>query len=250
MAADKKFMMRLNRVQEITPVRVALIGYGFRARGIHSVLRELDMMYDVAAVADLDAENLTDAAVTGVPFTTTDYREILAMDDVQAVYVITPQFVHRDIVLDCLAAGKDVYCEKPMALNLGDCRAMQTAAKKADRILFVGLQMRYHKHLQKIAELIAAGAIGTPMMAWLSEFRNPFPSTMRWVFDRSKGGGMLVDKSCHHFDVFNWFLNAKPVRVYASGDAARAQRKSSDSKPISPTMPLSPLNTTTVPAPV
>ena len=80
--------------------------------------------------------------------------------------------------------------------------------------------MRYHKHLQKIAELIGAGAIGRPVMAWLSEYRNPFPSTMRWVFDRSKGGGMLVDKSCHHFDVFNWFLDANPVRVYASGDAA------------------------------
>ena len=66
----------------------------------------------MAAVADLNPDNLIDAAAAGVPVTTTDYREILAMDDVQAVYVITPQYVHKDIVLDVIAAGKDVYCEE------------------------------------------------------------------------------------------------------------------------------------------
>jgi predicted dehydrogenase len=69
-----------------------------------------------------------------------------------------------------------------------------------------------------MASLLSRGEIGKPIMLWLREFRGPFrvsPEHM-WIFDKEKSGGMLVEKSCHHFDIFNWFANSKPISVYAS----------------------------------
>ena len=96
---------------------------------------------------------------------------------------------------------------------------MIAAAADTRRVLMVGQQMRYHLHLQKASALIAQGEIGRPIMIWLREMRGPFrvsPEHM-WIYDRSKSGGMLVEKSCHHFDVFNWFTGSRPLSVYASG---------------------------------
>jgi predicted dehydrogenase len=115
------------------------------------------------------------------------------------------------------AAGKHVYCEKPLALSVKDCDIMCESAKKSGKVFMVGQQMRYHNHIHRVVDYIKDGKIGKPVMAWLREFRNPFPSTMQWIFDKSKSGGMLMDKSCHHFDLFNWFLNSEPVSVFASG---------------------------------
>ncbi len=174
-------------------------------------------MYDVRAVCDLKGENLAEAKQAGFDNCFQDYRQVLDMKELEAVFVITPQYTHKEIAVASLDAGKDVYLEKPMALTIKDCDAIEGAARRNKRLLMLGLQMRYHKHLKKIADLIEQGEIGKPMMLWLTEHRNPFPATMTWVFDKAKGGGMLVDKNCHHFDIFNWYAGSKPVRVFASG---------------------------------
>lgn len=172
------------------------------------------------ALADVNQQNLARCLglLTGAPRQAyTDWRQVIERDGIDAVVVSTPQYLHREITEAALLAGKHVYCEKPMALSIADCDAMIAAAKKSGKVLLVGQQMRYHVHLNRISELIAEGEIGTPQMMWLKEFRNPFPSQMTWAFDREKSGGAIVEKSCHHFGVFNWLLDARPIRVYATG---------------------------------
>ena len=205
-------------------IRLGFIGVGLRGGGQAA---HVDQSYpdraEIVALADIDEENLgrTAARLKGSkPETYTDWRQLLDRDDIDAVCISTPQFAHREIAVAAFEAGKHVYCEKPLALTVADCDEMIQAGEKAGRVFIVGQQMRYHQHLNRMSQLVDHGVIGTPYLVWLKEFRNPFPSNMAWAFDKSKSGGALVEKSCHHFDVFTWLLGAPPVKVFASGGQA------------------------------
>ncbi len=200
-------------------MRVGIIGYGVRGSGVTKQILA-SPMYEITALADTDKEacarmkqepGLQNARIF------TDYKEVLSLPEVEGVFVMAPQMFHKEISVDAFAAGKHVYCEKPMAVSVEDCDAMIEASGKAGRILMVGLQMRYHAHLKKMHSIILSGEIGKPVMLWLKEFRDPFPCTMGWAFARKNSGGLLVEKNCHHFDIFNWFSGSAPVRVFASG---------------------------------
>lgn len=204
--------------------RMAFIGVGLRGGGqaanVHSNFRE---RAEIVALADVNEANLNRAAsaLDGAKLERyAEWQKVLERDDVDAVCISTPQFAHREITLAAFAAGKHVYCEKPLALTVADCDAMIAAGENAGRVFMVGQQMRYHMHLNRMKGLIDHGVVGTPLLAWLKELRNPFPSNMAWAFDKSKSGGALVEKSCHHFDVFTWLLGAPAVRVFASGGQA------------------------------
>jgi len=205
-------------------IRLGFIGMG--SRGGHQAVRVAQNYAgraEVVALADIDEGHLEEACVRLgdlSPETYTDWRRLIERDDVDAVCISTPQFTHCEITVAAFQAGKHVYCEKPLALTVADCTAMIEAGERADRVFVVGQQMRYHQHLNRMRGLIDQGEIGTPYLMWLKEFRNPFPSTMAWAFDRSKSGGALVEKSCHHFDVFTWMLGSPAVRVFASGGQA------------------------------
>ncbi len=198
-------------------IKTGIIGYGLRGKGMAGIIAANDA-YRITAVADINEKNMESVADSlGNVRVYKDYRDILKTDEIEAVFIFTPQFTHRDICIDAFKAGKSVYCEKPMALTVEECGEMIEFSNKAGRVLMIGQQMRYHAHLNKMKELVDRGEIGKPVMLWLKEFRNPFPETMKWAFDRKKSGGLLVEKNCHHFDFFNWFAGSKPCRVFASG---------------------------------
>lgn len=106
----------------------------------HSTLRRLGEEYDVSGV--------------------THFEQVLAMPDVQAVVIATPAPTHASLVMQALAAGKDVFVEKPLALNLQDAIAIQNALNKCDRILMVGHLLEYHPALIALRDLVASGQIG------------------------------------------------------------------------------------------
>ncbi len=206
------------------PTRLGFIGLGLRGQGqALRVARDFADRAQVVALADVAPENLEQAAssfASASPALNDDWRELIARDDLDAVCISTPQFAHRDQTVAAFEAGLHVYCEKPLALSLAECDDMINAGRRAGKVLMVGQQMRYHMHLNRMRRLIDEGRIGTPQMMWLKEFRNPFPATMQWAFDKSRSGGAVVEKSCHHFDVFTWMLGTPPVRVLASGGQA------------------------------
>jgi predicted dehydrogenase len=204
--------------------RMVFIGVGHRGSQQAAYMDEnFSDRAKIVALADIDQGNLERCAARlgrSTPDLYPDWRAVVARDDVDAVCVSTPQYTHREIVVAACEAGKHVYCEKPMALTVADCKDMIIAGRKAEKVLLVGQQMRYHLHLNRMSQLIDEGLIGKPRLVWLKEFRNPFPSNMKWAFDKSKSGGALVEKSCHHFDVFSWMLRSRAVRVFASGGQA------------------------------
>ena len=142
----------------------------------------------------------------------------LIQSELDAVVISSPNFTHVPLALEALKAGKHVFLEKPVGIKVAECRKLLRATEKSNRILMIGHELRYSAYFEKIKHLIDRGAVGTPLMTWCKEFRGPFqPKSRDWIQDRRKSGGCLVDKNCHHFDLMNWWLDARPKRVSAFG---------------------------------
>ena len=156
------------------------------------------------------------------PFTALD--EALRDPQVQAVYVGTPVFLHAPQAIQALRAGKHVLCEKPMAMNEGEARKIVAEAERSGKLFGVAYYRRFYPKLLRAKQLIAAGVIGQPVFAELTNHMwfdgTGEPGERPWLFDPSKaGGGPLLDIASHRIDVLN-FLFGKPARV--SGQLSNA----------------------------
>jgi predicted dehydrogenase len=173
-----------------------------------------------------------------------DYREMLDKEkDLDAVVISTPDFWHAPQTVDCLRAGKHVYCEKEMSNTLEGARSMVLAARETGKRLQIGHQRRSHpRYLHCRDKLIQeAGLLGrivtvngqwnravSPDLGWPERYAIPdarlqqygFKSMQQfrnWRWYKGLGGGPIVDLGSHQIDIFNWFLGANPSHVMASG---------------------------------
>jgi predicted dehydrogenase len=142
--------------------------------------------------------------------------EALADTAVNAVYVGTPVFLHEPQTIQSLRAGKHVVCEKPMAMNEAEGRTMVQAAQESGKTFGVAYYRRSYPKVRRAKQLLAAGAIGKPVLAALT-CHSWFDGTgsRSWLVDPAKaGGGPLFDIASHRIDVLN-FLFGQPLRVTA-----------------------------------
>jgi 1,5-anhydro-D-fructose reductase (1,5-anhydro-D-mannitol-forming) len=140
--------------------------------------------------------------------------EALADEAVNAVYVGTPVFLHAPQTIQSLRAGKHVICEKPMAMNEAEARAILQVADESGKTLGVAYYRRSYPKVQRAKQLLAAGVIGKPVLAELT-CHSWFDGTgsRSWLVDPAKaGGGPLYDIASHRIDVLN-FLFGQPLRV-------------------------------------
>ena len=206
-------------------IRLLLIGTGAVMLGHMRSLVQLRGV-KIVGLADVDETRLAKAMemleepVPGL----LDYRQLLETVEADACFIAVPNYLHRQVACDCLDAGLHTMCEKPLATTAADCDAMIEAAERNDRFLQVGLSCRFSRVDSTAHRLVASGMIGEPKMVWAREFRAPFAKKYEdWILDRERSGGTLVEKTCHHFDLFNWFTGAcggsNATRVYGSGGA-------------------------------
>ena len=142
-------------------VRFGIVGVGMEGSGLLSTAIQLRGVECVAAADLYDGRHLLAREIVGKPIRTTRrYQELLDAKDIDAIVVAVPDHWHKQVVVDALAAGKDVYCEKPMSHNPADGLAMVAAAQKTDRIVQIGAQRTSSVLCAKAKELIAGGAIG------------------------------------------------------------------------------------------
>ena len=140
-------------------IKLGLIGAGGISGAHCGTLSDIEGA-EIIAAADLVPANLERAQEQwGIKRTFTDYNEMLKMDEIEAVYVCTPTGVHAAPTVAALNAGKHVFCEKPMEATL-DAAAMWRAAKENDKILMVGLKLRYSPQVVKAKEIVDAGTLG------------------------------------------------------------------------------------------
>ncbi|GAB92946.1 Gfo/Idh/MocA family oxidoreductase [Gordonia rhizosphera] len=200
------------------PVRIATIGAG-RIGSSHTALVARHVYGAiVTAVADpVDGAAARLADAVDAPFATTDIDEVLVSPEVDAVLITAPARSHSDLVCRAAAAGKHVFCEKPMAVTLDEADRAIAAAEAAGVVLQVGFNRRFAPGFAAARRAVDDGRVGTPQLL-RSLTRDPGP----WEVDpvRVPQWTIFLETLIHDFDTL-CFLNpgARPVSVHAFADA-------------------------------
>ena len=206
--------------------RVAILGCGAIARAAHlpSILRERDVT--VVAVADQDAQNLAAARTLARDArAVAEYRDVLAMPDVDAVIIALPPALHADAAVAALEMGKHVYIEKPLATSLDDARRVLTAAHGRQLIAMMGFNYRFNPLTQQAKAKIAARAIGD-IVAVRTVFSTAARPLATWKQRRESGGGALLDLAVHHIDLVRYLLDTDVTSVAATLASVRSEHDS------------------------
>ena len=161
---------------------------------------------ELVAVCDYElasAKALADR-FTSQPAVYDDHRTMLSAQSLDAVLVVTPNFVHSPITVDAATAGAHVFCEKPMALTVEDCDAMIEAADNAGVFLMIGYVRRFQNAYREMKRLIDEGQIGEVRMAHAVRLGTGAPGGVAgWQLDRERYGGLFSMHS-HELDQLTW----------------------------------------------
>jgi len=151
----------------------------------------------------------------GVPYYL-DYNEMFKRDDIDAITIATPDQIHREIAVAAMEAGKDVMCEKPLALSVEDCKLMVEAAKRTGRRLVSGQICRKAPSFIMAKELIDRGDIGEIFFIE-SEYAHDYSKKLTWSpwrFDPKSPRHPLTGGGCHAVDLMRW-IAGDPTEVFA-----------------------------------
>jgi predicted dehydrogenase len=162
------------------------------------------------------------ASAHGIPRAHGSYDELLADEDLDAVYIPLPNAMHVEWTLKALAAGKHVLCEKPLALTSSACEAVFEAATARGRHVMEGYMFVYHPIIRRTLELMSAGALGTiqTIRAWHG-FTVERPKTDIRC-DPAIGGGALADVGCYCIAAALLLLNEDPCQYLVTQRTARS----------------------------
>ncbi len=202
-------------------VRVAFIGVGNRGSYLLRNMLKVPGI-NVVAICDIDPDHLksaVDAAVAAghTPEAYTEFRKMLDRKDIDAVVIATPVDLHKEMAIAALEVGKNVYCEKPMALNPEQCRMVANAAKSAKGIFQAGFQLRHDPNRAASMKLIHEGGIGKVLFLQAYRHTGDLPRQTLWYFDRSRSGDNIVEQACHIIDLMVWAAGSHPLRAYGTG---------------------------------
>ncbi len=186
-------------------IRFCVVGCGGFGRRRINALRKIGA--EISCLVDTDEKLVSGLArEIGCEYTT-DYLKGVGRDDVDCVVVATPNKYHAPISIAALEAKKHVICEKPLARNPEEARAMIEAARRNGVFLKTGSNLRYFSNVRKAKELIDGGAIGKPLFVrgWIGHDGKKVLHT--WNVDReTAGGGTMLDNGAHILDLFRWFV--------------------------------------------
>jgi predicted dehydrogenase len=228
-------------------VRVGVIGTGGRARGLMNQLKtiagvEMTAVCDVYEPRLLQAAEIAGANVLKVP----DYRKILDNREIDAVLIGSPDHWHKRMTLDAVAAGKDVYVEKPVSHTIEEGAEMVQAIEASKQVVQTGTQQRSWEHWMLGKQIIDSGKLGQITFVhtyWYQHARagtyqpvslerldwkqwlGPAPDQpfrperfYQWRHFWNFGGGCLTDLMTHWIDVVHWYMNVDaPISAFSSG---------------------------------
>lgn len=181
------------------PIQVGIAGLGRSGWSIHAhLLKALPEQFQVAAVADAEASRRQEAEEVFDCVGYADFAGLLDDDRVELVVVALPSFLHADLTVQALQAGRHVVCEKPMADSLPAAQRMVEAARHSDRVLSIFQQRRYNPDFRKVQEILASGILGRIVQIRMTEHR--FGRRWDWQTLKQYGGGTLNNTGPHYLD--------------------------------------------------
>jgi predicted dehydrogenase len=209
-------------------VQYAMIGTGSRGSYLLKHLTKIDGGRCVA-VCDVDDTALQRGAETiGTnPQKFKDYRQVLSKSDIDAVFVVTPLFMHYPVTKDALEAGKHVFCEKSLVFKPEEVHGLRAVAgARPKQILQTGLQRRYSKYYDAVRQMIDKKVLGDVKHIQTQWHRNP-GWTMKgdpvkdrmknWRLFREYSGGTVAELASHQIDIADWMFGATPEMVMGLG---------------------------------
>ncbi|MEN6547362.1 MAG: Gfo/Idh/MocA family oxidoreductase [Armatimonadia bacterium] len=152
-------------------------------------------------------------------FVTTDYRRLIERDDIDAISVTAPDFMHEECAVAALQAGKHVFCEKPLAISTDGCDNILRTWKASGKHLMVGFNMRYMNIFRVMKEIIDSGTIGEVKAAWCRHFVGHGCNFYYQDWHATKKGSntLLLQKGSHDIDMIHWLTGQYSKRVAAFG---------------------------------
>lgn len=214
-------------------LKIGLIATGHRGRHGWQA-HDPENGVEIVAGADVDAkaqeafhEKFPDAQLFD------DYRDLLKVKDIGAVFICTPDYLHEEMAIAALEAGKAVYLEKPMAITIEGCdRILETAMRTGSK-LFVGHNMRHFPVVLKMKEIIDSGMIGEVQVGWCRHFVGYGGDAYfrDWHSEQRYSTGLLLQKGAHDIDVMHWLMGSYTKSVVGMGMLSvynRCERRSPD----------------------
>ena len=210
-------------------IRIGIIGFGFMGRTHYRCWKALKDV-DIVAICEINPKIAEDAKKSignigrtkeEVDFSSlqlyTDIKEMLEKEKLDAVSITLPTYLHADTSIQALAAGVHVLCEKPMALNIEDCRRMIDEADRSRKILQIGHCVRFWPEYATARDIIENGKYGKVVAASFQRLgAMPAWSANNWLMDEKRSGGMALDLHIHDTD-FIQYLFGLPHAVYSTG---------------------------------
>ncbi|HET6383590.1 MAG TPA: Gfo/Idh/MocA family oxidoreductase [Armatimonadota bacterium] len=209
------------------PIGCGVIGLGFRGRDILSALAKQPGANIIAICDTYQPASKRGLEIAPKAASPIDYHQLLDNKAVDAVFVATPTYLHRQITLDAIAAGKHVYCEAPLASTLDDAKAIAVGGQGSAKIFQVGLQQRTNPQVTHVLKFIETGTLGDTAQVrtqWhkRTSWRKPAPTDARekeinWRLSRATSSGLVGEEGVHHIDMTNWFLKSLPLSATGMG---------------------------------
>lgn len=226
-------------------IRIGVIGSGGRGRYLAGLLKRYEA--EVAAVCDVYEPNLQSglAAASAGARAYVDYRRLLEDKEIDAVVIATPDHLHAQMLIDAVAAGKDVYVEKPLASNIEDGFRMVEAVRRSNRVVALGTQRRSHELYREAKGVLDEGVTGPIRLVtayWLDHWSALRPAALRgnldwelfqgpaprremdpvryfnWLHFWDYSGGVMIGQAAHIVDGIHWMMNSKyPLAVTCAG---------------------------------
>ncbi len=196
-------------------VRVGIVGAGRIARVHAEAYKRIARGQIVACTDPIESAATALAADYGYAVVPT-FLDLLNDPEIDAVLLATPNALHADQTVQALAAGKHVFCQKPISLTIEDADRVVAAAQKSDRVTQFGFMMRFTPPIPQLQARVARGDIGSIIGSQAQIFG--WEPSNDWFYDPKHGGGVILDTMVHFADLVIWLFG--PVeRVYTEGGA-------------------------------
>lgn len=195
-------------------MNVGLIGAGRIGRLHAENLAHRLPQVNLAAVSDIFVEAAEKVAADfQVPAAFKDHRPILEDESIEAVIICSSTDTHAQMIEEAAEAGKQIFCEKPIALDLAKIDRALEAVERAGVKLQVGFNRRFDPNFRRVQEIVAAGEIGTPQVLRITS-RDPQPPPIEYV---KVSGGIFLDMTIHDFDMARFLMGSEVEEIYAAG---------------------------------
>lgn len=197
---------------------IGIIGCGRIANGAHfPAFTKMDDIIEIKYACDiiLEKAEAVKEKYPNIKYAVKDYKILLEDPEVEAVYVITPNFSHYTITMDALRAGKHVFCEKPITVNYELSCEMAEQAEKSGKMLNIGVCNRYHKSVEMLEQMNREGKFGKLYHVYCSfrSYRSIPGLGGPFTIKEQSGGGVLIDWGIHFFDLILYILGGAQLKT-------------------------------------